>query len=75
MEETICLIFIQHCPYPRNTAPGVHLPSVQALGVIGFVTLILPARWLAKIVYFVLGFAFWHVPPILVALPAGDHRR
>jgi len=50
-------------------------PSAQALGVVGFVTLILPAQWLAKIVYFVLGFAFWHVSPILVALPAGDHRR
>ncbi|KAF9654351.1 hypothetical protein BDM02DRAFT_138295 [Thelephora ganbajun] len=46
-----------------------------ALGVMGFATLTLPAQWLTKIVYFVLGFSFWHVPPILVALPAGDHRR
>lgn len=45
------------------------------LGVLGFATFVLPARWLAKITYFVLGFAFWHVPPVLAALPAGDHRR
>jgi len=45
------------------------------LGAIGSVTLVLPAQWLAKIVYFVLGFAFWHAPPILFALPAGNHRR
>jgi hypothetical protein len=51
------------------------LTPAQALGITGFVTLILPAQWLAKIMYLVLGLAFWHVPPILVALPAGDHRR
>ncbi|KAK7064240.1 RNA cytidine acetyltransferase [Favolaschia claudopus] len=36
-------------------------------------TLFLPAQSLAKLAAFIGGFFFWHVTPVIAALPPGDH--
>jgi hypothetical protein len=50
-------------------------PSLQMLFVLFLVTLLVPARYLAKIVYFAAGFAFWHVSPVLDSLSASGRSR
>ncbi|KAJ7038215.1 hypothetical protein C8F04DRAFT_1089928 [Mycena alexandri] len=39
------------------------------------VTLLLPAKYLAKLTYFTGGFLFWHVTPVIAALPPSDRAR
>ncbi|KAJ7634293.1 hypothetical protein DFH06DRAFT_1437038 [Mycena polygramma] len=38
-------------------------------------TLFLPAKFLAKLTYFVGGFLFWHVTPVIAALPSTERAR
>lgn len=38
-------------------------------------TLIMPTQYLAKLFFFVAGVTFWHVPPVVMVLPAQDQRR
>ncbi|KAJ7706195.1 hypothetical protein B0H17DRAFT_1036123 [Mycena rosella] len=38
-------------------------------------TLFLPAKYLAKLVYFIGGLLFWHVTPVIAALPPRDRAR
>ncbi|KAJ3857779.1 hypothetical protein EV368DRAFT_29378 [Lentinula lateritia] len=38
-------------------------------------TLLLPAQYIAKLVYFLGGAFFWHIIPILAALPSEDRAR
>ncbi|KAL6309947.1 hypothetical protein BKA93DRAFT_722328 [Sparassis latifolia] len=40
-----------------------------------FLLTLLPAKYLAKLSGFVCGVAFWHVVPILVAIPSSDRAR
>ncbi|KAJ7293566.1 hypothetical protein C8J57DRAFT_1269369 [Mycena rebaudengoi] len=39
------------------------------------VTLVIPAKYLAKLTYFVGGLFFWHVTPVIAALPPIDRSR
>ncbi|KIM85186.1 hypothetical protein PILCRDRAFT_5540 [Piloderma croceum F 1598] len=39
------------------------------------VTLFLPAKYIAKLVYAVGGIFFWHIAPIIAAMPAADRAR
>jgi hypothetical protein len=39
------------------------------------VTLFVPAKYLAKLTYFIGGFLFWHVAPVIAALPPSDRAR
>jgi len=39
------------------------------------ITLFLPAKYLAKLTYFVGGFFFWHITPVIAALPPSDRAR
>ncbi|KAL0581623.1 hypothetical protein V5O48_000439 [Marasmius crinis-equi] len=38
-------------------------------------TLLLPAQYIAKLVYFIIGVLFWHVAPVIAALPSEDRAR
>ncbi|KAK7058976.1 hypothetical protein VNI00_001600 [Paramarasmius palmivorus] len=38
-------------------------------------TLLLPAQYIAKLFYFIIGVLFWHVSPIIAALPREDRKR
>ena len=51
-----------------------HQP-MQAIGVLFLVTATFPARILAKLVYLVIGFAFWVVVPVLRALTPDELSR
>lgn len=47
-------------------------------GVIFFlflVTLLLPAKYIAKLSYAVAGVFFWHITPVLASLPGSDRAR
>jgi hypothetical protein len=43
--------------------------------VLFIATLVTPAKYLARMVYFGAGFGFWFVIPIIAALPSADRRR
>ncbi|KAN0100607.1 hypothetical protein V8E55_000591 [Tylopilus felleus] len=43
--------------------------------VIGFGVLVLPAQYIAKLVYWFGGVLFWHVTPVVAALPRGHRTR
>ncbi|KAG8219803.1 hypothetical protein J3R82DRAFT_776 [Butyriboletus roseoflavus] len=43
--------------------------------VVGFGTLVLPAQYIAKLVYWFGGMLFWHVTPVIAALPRADRTR
>ncbi|KAJ7630925.1 hypothetical protein FB45DRAFT_747715 [Roridomyces roridus] len=38
-------------------------------------TLLLPAKYLAKLIYFVGGVSFWHITPVIAALSPNDRAR
>ncbi|PPQ80817.1 hypothetical protein CVT25_001942 [Psilocybe cyanescens] len=40
-----------------------------------FLTTMLPTRYIAKLAFFVLGFIYWHVIPIIASLPPSERRR
>lgn len=46
-----------------------------ALFCLFLVTLLLPAKYLTKLTYFVGGILFWHVTPIIAALPSAERSR
>ncbi|ESK86647.1 hypothetical protein Moror_9708 [Moniliophthora roreri MCA 2997] len=39
------------------------------------ITLIVPAQYIAKLFYFIVGVLFWHVAPVIAALPREDRAR
>ncbi|KAH7930950.1 hypothetical protein BV22DRAFT_999354 [Leucogyrophana mollusca] len=47
----------------------------QAMAFLTILVLILPAHYLAKLVYFVGGALFWHVTPVIAALSPSDRAR
>ncbi|TFK41171.1 hypothetical protein BDQ12DRAFT_679017 [Crucibulum laeve] len=47
----------------------------MAIFFIFVATLVLPAQYLSKLTYFVLGSFYWHIIPIIAALPAEDRAR
>lgn len=47
----------------------------MALGVIFLITATLPAQVLAKLVYLLIGFAFWFVTPVIAALTPEERSR
>ncbi|KAI9572976.1 hypothetical protein HD554DRAFT_1404044 [Boletus coccyginus] len=55
--------------------PDVSRRYLFFLIVIAFGTLVLPARYIAKLVYWFGGVLFWHVPPVVAALLEGDITR
>jgi hypothetical protein len=53
-------------------------PPANMLQVVFFlflVTLLLPAKYIAKLSYAVGGMIFWHVVPIISAIPPPDRER
>ncbi|KAF7436803.1 hypothetical protein PC9H_003636 [Pleurotus ostreatus] len=62
LHERIRNIFIWRDP------PSSRLYAIVIFCVF-FVTLVLPAKYLAKLVYFILGVCFWHVMPLAASLP------
>ncbi|KAL4267152.1 GRAM domain-containing protein 4 [Pleurotus pulmonarius] len=62
IHERIRNIFIWRDP------PSSRLYAIVIFGVF-FVTLVLPAKYLAKLVYFILGVCFWHVMPLVSSFP------
>ncbi|KAF9076276.1 hypothetical protein BDP27DRAFT_1285189 [Rhodocollybia butyracea] len=47
----------------------------SALFFCSLVTLLLPAQYIAKLVYFLCGIFFWHIIPVLAALSPEDRSR
>nr|GAT44180.1 predicted protein [Mycena chlorophos] len=43
--------------------------------IVFLVTLLVPTKYLAKLVYFVLGFLYWHVIPVIAALPPSERAK
>ncbi|KAJ7103544.1 hypothetical protein B0H15DRAFT_812642 [Mycena belliarum] len=68
VHERIKNIFIWRSP-PSSRLYGTVLVFLFV------VTLFVPARYLAKLVYLVGGILFWHVTPIIAALPPSDRAR
>ncbi|KIM48214.1 hypothetical protein M413DRAFT_22743 [Hebeloma cylindrosporum] len=68
IHERICNIFIWRRP-----------ASSQRYAIILFIlfltTLLLPTKYIIKLSVFVLGFVFWHVVPVVVALAPSERRR
>ncbi|KAJ6621738.1 hypothetical protein B0H10DRAFT_973230 [Mycena sp. CBHHK59/15] len=46
-----------------------------ALFFLFLLTLLMPAKYIAKLTYFVGGLLFWHVVPVIAALPQADRAR
>ncbi|KDR84978.1 hypothetical protein GALMADRAFT_233502 [Galerina marginata CBS 339.88] len=40
-----------------------------------FLTMLLPTRYIAKLVWFVVGFLFWHILPVLASLPPSEQKK
>ncbi|KAG1899244.1 uncharacterized protein F5891DRAFT_422392 [Suillus fuscotomentosus] len=55
--------------------PAVSRRYAIILAVVACCTLIIPAHYLAKLVYGSCGLLFWHVTPVLAALPPGARAR
>lgn len=55
--------------------PAVSRRYAIILAVATFCTLIIPAHYLAKLIYGSCGILFWHVIPVLAALPPGARAR
>jgi len=55
--------------------PNVTRRYLFCLIVIGFGAAVLPARWIAKLIYWFGGALFWHVTPVIAALPPADRAR
>lgn len=53
----------------------MRLTPRKILAVVACCTLIIPAHYLAKLVYGSCGLLFWHVIPVLAALPPGARAR
>ncbi|RDB28719.1 hypothetical protein Hypma_015536 [Hypsizygus marmoreus] len=66
--ERIINIFIWRSP-PSSCVYGV------AVFLLFFVTLCLPAKYLAKLAYFIGGVLFWHITPVIAALPPAEYSR
>ncbi|KAI0068209.1 hypothetical protein BV25DRAFT_1818594 [Artomyces pyxidatus] len=49
--------------------------AVLTVLLLFFATLMLPAQYLAKMVYFAGGFMFWHVTPVIMAIPPSELSR
>jgi len=47
----------------------------QLLAILVLITLVTPVRYLVKSVFFILGFGFWHVIPVLAALGSKGRAR
>jgi hypothetical protein len=43
--------------------------------ILVFLSTLLPSKYIAKLVYFLGGFYFWHVIPIITALSPSDRAR
>lgn len=50
------------------------LRSPQVM-LVWFILGLLPARYLAKLVGFIIGGIFWHVTPVVAAIPESERRR
>jgi len=55
--------------------PDVSRRYLFFLIVAAFGTLVLPAQYVAKLVYWFGGILFWHVTPVVASLPRGDRTR
>ncbi|KAG2154833.1 hypothetical protein DEU56DRAFT_770676 [Suillus clintonianus] len=55
--------------------PAVSRRYAITLAVVSFCTLIIPAHYLAKLIYGSCGILFWHATPVLAALPPGARAR
>ena len=49
--------------------------SSQAIAFLFVATAILPAHVLAKLIYFLIGFAFWFIVPMTLALTPEERAR
>jgi len=47
----------------------------QVVFLLFLVTLLLPAKYIAKLMYAVGGIFFWHIAPVIAAMPAADRAR
>ncbi|KAG2366518.1 hypothetical protein BDR07DRAFT_1395739 [Suillus spraguei] len=54
---------------------GMRLTPSKILAVVTCCTLIIPAHYLAKLTYGGCGILFWHISPVLAALPPGALAR
>lgn len=80
-----CSIFIWRHPSSSRTYGtvrifklGISLRLTRKSQIIFFlflVTLFLPAKYLAKLTYFVGGVFFWHITPVIAALPSAERAR
>ncbi|KAH8835246.1 hypothetical protein DL96DRAFT_1573471 [Flagelloscypha sp. PMI_526] len=68
LNERIINIFIWRRPNASRLFGAILF--VMFLG-----TLILPAQYVAKAIYLTLGFGFWHVVPVIAALPPSQRSR
>lgn len=59
----------------RNPGNNLTVTSLQVIFFLFLVTLLLPAKYIAKLVYFIGGLFFWHITPIIAALPPADRAR
>ncbi|KAF7320350.1 RAD21/Rec8 N-terminal domain protein [Mycena kentingensis (nom. inval.)] len=68
LHERVKNIFI----WRRSAASKRYATSLL---LIFLVTLLLPTKYLAKLLYFVVGFLYWHLAPVIAALPPRDRAR
>ncbi|KAJ6575102.1 hypothetical protein B0H19DRAFT_1127173 [Mycena capillaripes] len=68
LHERVKNIFIWRQPSSSKTYGMV-------LILLFILTLFLPAKYLAKLTYFIGGFFFWHVAPVIAALSPNDRAR
>ena len=64
----VASIFIWRHPKASYTYGGV-------IFFLFLVTLLMPAKYIAKLCYAIGGIFFWHITPVLVSLPASDRAR
>jgi hypothetical protein len=68
LHERVTNIFIWRRPESSYKYGGVLL-------FLFLVTLLLPAKYIAKLVYAVGGILFWHITPVMAAIPLADRAR
>jgi hypothetical protein len=74
MATTSCFSFVCDCKR-RQTRHNLLLIVMQMIGAMFALTLLLPARYLAKLTYFIVGFMFWHVTPVVMAMSPATRAR
>ncbi|KAG7099201.1 hypothetical protein E1B28_001068 [Marasmius oreades] len=57
----------------RRTKASFHYGVLMVICF--FLTLLLPTRYISKLVYLVAGILFWHIVPVIAALPYEDRAR